>query len=246
MTGYIPISRKLFNHPFWTEKREYSRAEAWIDLLRSVRFEASPGRVIIGNKTVVINRGEMPVSLRYLAERWQWSKNKADAFLNLLVNEGMICKRTAPGTVQTVVAICKYESYNQLSDDGQTLAGQGKDGAGTLPGQAGDKSNKGKKDNKEKEDKVDETLENLPDVALRRQRFYESLAVFAGKYSKGMLREFFDYWTELTPSGRKMRFELQKTWENSKRLATWAAKAADSKSQSRFTSHHNQQTYEEF
>jgi len=36
-----------------------------------------------------------------------------------------------------------------------------------------------------------------------------------------MLYKFFNYWSELNKSGTKMRFELEKTWEIEKRLATW-------------------------
>jgi hypothetical protein len=39
-----------------------------------------------------------------------------------------------------------------------------------------------------------------------------------------MLRAFYDYWSELNKSGAKMRWEMEKTWELSRRLATWAAR----------------------
>lgn len=149
MTGYIPISRKLFEHPFWIEKREFSHAEAWIDLLRSVRFEANSTKVIIGNKTIMVNRGEIPASLRFLADRWQWSKNKVDAFLNLLKDEGMINKRTANGTNQTIIKVCNYDSYNQFTENNGQQTGQEKDSTRTAPGQHRDKSNKDNKDNKD-------------------------------------------------------------------------------------------------
>ncbi len=31
--GYIKVYRKFFASAFWGEKREYSKAEAWLDLL---------------------------------------------------------------------------------------------------------------------------------------------------------------------------------------------------------------------
>ena len=104
--GYIPISRKLFEHPFWSEKREFSYAEAWIDILRLVRFEANSTKMLIGGKAVEIHRGEYPASLRRLADLWGWSKNKVDKFLDLLISEGMITKRTAEGTKQTIITVC--------------------------------------------------------------------------------------------------------------------------------------------
>lgn len=157
--GYIPISRKLFDHPFWLKKRVFSYAEAWIDLLRMVRFESSTTQFLIGGKMISIDRGECPVSLRYLSESWGWSKNKVDNFLNLLVSEEMIKKRTAKGTKQTVVTVCKYDNYNandnkegqqkgQKKDDKRTKKGQRKDNPGTIEGQSGDKTNKENKGNK--------------------------------------------------------------------------------------------------
>ena len=56
----------------------------------------------------------------------------------------------------------------------------------------------------------------------RKETFYHSLIPYADKYGKGMLRAFFDYWSEMNASQTKMRFEKQPTWELSKRLATWA------------------------
>ncbi len=56
----------------------------------------------------------------------------------------------------------------------------------------------------------------------REQAFYESLIPYVGQYGKEMVRAFFSYWSEPNKSGTKMRFELQVTFELSRRLATWA------------------------
>lgn len=66
--------------------------------------------------------------------------------------------------------------------------------------------------------------ETLP---TRKQEFYDQVAEFKDLYQKELLRKFFDYWTELNPSGTKMKFELQKTWELSKRLTTWTSREKD-------------------
>ena len=50
--GFIPISRKLFNNFLWEEKREFSRAEAWIDLLQLARFEANSTKEIINGRVI--------------------------------------------------------------------------------------------------------------------------------------------------------------------------------------------------
>ena len=61
----------------------------------------------------------------------------------------------------------------------------------------------------------------------KKQKFYDDCRPFLVKYPKEMLRKFYNYWTEMNKSGTKLRFELQQTFEISKRLATWAGKDED-------------------
>lgn len=56
----------------------------------------------------------------------------------------------------------------------------------------------------------------------RTQKFKDELIQFKDKYGVEMLKSFFNYWSEPNQSKTKMRFELQKTWDTSKRLATWS------------------------
>lgn len=58
-------------------------------------------------------------------------------------------------------------------------------------------------------------------IDKREQKFRESLVPYVGKYGGEMIQEFGDYWTEKNKSGTKMRFELQTTWDLSRRLARW-------------------------
>ena len=58
----------------------------------------------------------------------------------------------------------------------------------------------------------------------RKNTFYQSLVPYVGSYPKEMIRAFFNYWSEQNKSGTRMRYELEKTWELPKRLATWAAR----------------------
>lgn len=57
---------------------------------------------------------------------------------------------------------------------------------------------------------------------MRKQKFKDELEAYAQSYPADMLRDFFDYWTEMNKSRTMMRFEQQKTWETRLRLATWA------------------------
>lgn len=84
-----------------------------------------------------------------------------------------------------------------------------------------DKLNKNKTKNKNTPSGVKNVASK--DATLKRKdSFYNSLVPFVGKYTPEMIRNFFNYWSEMNVSQTKMRFEKEKTWELSRRLATWA------------------------
>ena len=61
-------------------------------------------------------------------------------------------------------------------------------------------------------------------IEMRSARFFNTFYTNdnVNKYSKQMLQDFYEYWSEPNPSHTKMRFELQKTWDVNRRLARWA------------------------
>lgn len=61
-------------------------------------------------------------------------------------------------------------------------------------------------------------------IEERKRLFLESVKTFTA-YSEKMRNEFCDYWTEMSPSGKKMLFETKKTFEIGKRLGRWASNA---------------------
>ena len=155
INNYIPISRKLFEHQFWCEERVYSRFEAWIDILQSTRFEDT--KLLIGNRFIEVKRGQFPISLRYLAERWKWSTKKVNNFLDLLILAKMIIKETPKETGQTVITVCNYERYNlnfkewkhQKKQEGNTKETPKKQEGNTKETPKKQEGNKYNNDNKE-------------------------------------------------------------------------------------------------
>ena len=61
-----------------------------------------------------------------------------------------------------------------------------------------------------------------PLIDKRREEFRKAITPYEEKYGKEMCENFFNYWSEYNRSRTKMRCELQKTWQLSGRLATWA------------------------
>ena len=64
-----------------------------------------------------------------------------------------------------------------------------------------------------------------PTPEERMNAFYESMVPYADQYDRDMLNDFYQYWTEMDRRRRRMRFEMQKTWETGKRLSLWARKS---------------------
>lgn len=77
-----------------------------------------------------------------------------------------------------------------------------------------------------------DTPSDTPNEALetRKHAFGEKLVPYIEQYGKALIREFFDYWTEHNENGRKMRFEKEKTFEISRRLARWSKNNNNNKS----------------
>ena len=72
---------------------------------------------------------------------------------------------------------------------------------------------------------ADKSATNKPQPKTIEERKNEFMQLVADngveKYGQEMCRDFFDYWTESNPNGKKMRFEMQKVFDVKRRLATW-------------------------
>lgn len=70
--------------------------------------------------------------------------------------------------------------------------------------------------------------DNVNDIIItnnieeRKLKFADSLKSFNNTFERSMLVEFYKYWTEPNKSNTKFRMELQKTWDLSRRIETWA------------------------
>lgn len=59
------------------------------------------------------------------------------------------------------------------------------------------------------------------DINSRKLKFAHTLTDFNSIYSREMLKDFYDYWTETNENGKKFRREMQKTWNLKLRLKKW-------------------------
>lgn len=107
MSGWIKIHRSIVDHWLYSEKRAFSKLEAWYDILLTANY--ADNRVMIKGKLYEVKRGQSILSLESWAKRWNWDKSKVRRFLNTLQSDEMIVIET--DTITTQLTICKYESY---------------------------------------------------------------------------------------------------------------------------------------
>lgn len=117
--GYIALWRRIEEHKFYKEKREFSKLEAWIDLLMQAQHEKEPQEVIFGMTILQCNYGESLKSIRTWSKRWCWGTAKVHRFLKLLKNMKQIRYRSE--TVTTRITILNYEKYDPKNDLCETL-----------------------------------------------------------------------------------------------------------------------------
>jgi hypothetical protein len=118
--GYVLIARGILDHPRFKPTGPYTRAEAWLWLIEAAAFKDRSVPVFAGRqrKMVLIARGELSYSVRYLAQAWRWSTNRVLRFLGELQTDHSIETRTETG--QTVISLCNYETYQAPFPDVET------------------------------------------------------------------------------------------------------------------------------
>ena len=124
--GHIKIGRKAFlpvesgGDPFWNEKREFSRWEAWEFLIAAAAW--GPHEFAIkGSDPIQLNRGETPpLSVRFLMRAWRWgSKKRVSAFLTSLRSRAQlrVQQRTPIGDTYLVVNYRKWQGSGDTNGD---------------------------------------------------------------------------------------------------------------------------------
>ena len=116
MSGWIKIHRSITNHWLYTEKRKFSKFEAWNDMLLNVNYTES--KSIIKGKLYEIKRGESIMSLDSWAKRWKWDKSSVRRFFSLLEKDEMIQVKT--DNITTHLTICNYDTYQDTCNTDET------------------------------------------------------------------------------------------------------------------------------
>jgi hypothetical protein len=120
--GRLTVARKLFDQadPFWNEPRVFSRWEAWVDLIQLAAYR--PHSRTVGGRRVELARGQVLASVRFLAERWRWSKSKVQRWTEELRTMQRV-EIQERDTQTTVYVLLNYDTYQNAVPDGGTPTG---------------------------------------------------------------------------------------------------------------------------
>ena len=111
--GWIKLHRKIQDNMLWNDSESFDRRSAWIDLI--MMANAKDKEIMYRGQCIKIKRGQVYTSVRKLAARWHWSRDKVNRFIKTLIKAHMIEKdnRTQSATLLTLV---KYDDFQSRTD----------------------------------------------------------------------------------------------------------------------------------
>lgn len=200
MSGFISLHRKIQKHWIF---QDANKLKAWLTILLEVNY--SPNKVLIKGTLYDCGRGESLKSLETWAALFGagWSKSATRRFFELLKKDSMICIKNETKT--TRLTVCNYDSY-QIDRNADETQMERKRNADETLATPNNKENKENKKNNIKE---------------RAKKFGKSLEEFITHENKKEVYKFYNYWTEPNKSKTKLKFEMERTWDTTKRLVTW-------------------------
>lgn len=109
MSGFIRMDRAALDHPLLQDP---IRFRAWLWLLAVACWK--PTNYDMQGRTITLQRGQMCVSIRQMADAWGMSKSAVDRFLTRLETETMIEREAGQG--KCIITICNYAKYQDAPD----------------------------------------------------------------------------------------------------------------------------------
>lgn len=111
--GWIKLYRQIQDNMLWTDSEPFDRRSAWIDLIMMANVQTK--EILYRGQLIRIKRGQVYTSIRKLAARWRWSRDKVNRFIKTLIKAHMLehDTRTQSATLLTIV---KYEDFQSRAD----------------------------------------------------------------------------------------------------------------------------------
>lgn len=112
--GWIKLHRQIVESDIWSseDQEPFDRRSAWIYLLLIVNNEDRD--TVFDGKAFHVKRGQKIISIRKLAEHWNWSRDRVSRYLKLLEDLKMIERKST--NRMTLLTIINYDFYQGRSD----------------------------------------------------------------------------------------------------------------------------------
>lgn len=227
--GAFIVSRSLFDSKIWVMPPYYLKI--WIWLLGKCNHET------IEKHGMTFHRGECLVTLEETLRQCQYKagfrieklrKDHVWRVYEWLRGEEMVhTTKTTMGMFVKVLMYNEFQSLENYERNNESNSHQ------TIEQQQRNNINKNEKNdkNEKKKKNIQKKISKSPSEEARlfftdqkhREPFIQKLieqGVGEGD-ARSQVKRFTQYWTELNHSGKKQRWQLQKTFEVRRRLVTW-------------------------
>lgn len=202
MADWIKLPRSIFDWD-WFDKPEM--LSLFLYLLNNAKEKE------VKHDEIVEHRGQFLTSLGKLSTIIGAGKQVVRTCLSKLIKMQLI--EVSTERLYSIITICNYDDYFEAEVNKPKNELKNED---TKPVEA------------PKEDKPKKTKEEIATATeKRKEKFYQELVPYVATYGKGMIRKFYDYWSETNKTKTRMRCETEKTWDLNLRLQNWARRNKD-------------------
>ena len=204
MKGWVKLHRKIQEHWIWADEKYL---KYFLTILLNVNHE--PKKFPVGAEIFICNPGESFKGIAEWTRLFGCSKKTTIKFFKMLEKDEIILTKTVGkgNRRKHLLSVVNWEEYQQTETEDYTE----KEPKITPKGNPNVTPNKNDKNDKN-------------NIRERKQNFAHKLEPFLGEYGREMVNDFYGYWTEHGDIDRKMRFEKEKSFGISRRLATWSKK----------------------
>lgn len=199
--GWISLYRSIKNHWIFENDKWF---KWWVLILFEVNHSES--KITVGYKVHNLKKGQSAKSIRTWANLFNCGTKQATNFFNLLEKDEMITREILGKGKQstTLINITNYNNYQDQEKRKRHSKGNAKETQEKRKRHTDNNDNNYNNDNK-----------GIREGGFKKQVFEHT------QFSNDILTSFFNYWSESNPKGKKLKFEMEKTFDISKRLATW-------------------------
>ena len=102
--GFVRIPRSVFDHPLWQKQRKFTPTEALVDLYRLAR----------SLPTDQLQQGEFRCTYQELADRWGWTRGRAQRFMAAREKDQTIIRLDRTGVSAHVFAVTAWVQASKI------------------------------------------------------------------------------------------------------------------------------------